>query len=139
MADRPTVVLDTSVLESALRSRRGASFAVLSMVGAGAFDIAVSTPLVLEYEAVLTRAGRNPRTVADVIDYLCAVGIRQRIFYLWRPGLPDPADDMVLELAVAADCGAIVTHNRRDFRAAAAFGVRVLGPAELLREIGALP
>jgi predicted nucleic acid-binding protein len=43
---------------------------------------------------------------------------------------------MVLELAVAAGCDAIVTHNRRDFGPARQFGVRVLSPAEFLQEIG---
>ena len=89
MAERPRVVLDSNVLEAAMRSRRGASFAVLSAVGTGRFDIAVSVPLVLEYEEVLTRrvgeAGRTRSAVLDVIDYLCAVGKRQAIFFLWRP------------------------------------------------------
>lgn len=43
---------------------------------------------------------------------------------------------MVLELAVAAGCDAIVTHNRRDFAPAKQFGVRVVSPAEFLEELG---
>jgi len=140
MAGRLTVVLDSNVLEAAMRSRRGASFAVLSAVGTGRFDIAVSVPVVLEYEAVLMRqvgeAGRRRAAVQGVIDYLCAVGKQQSVFFLWRPCLPDPSDDMLLELAVAAGCDAIVTHNRRDFGSAKQFGVRVLTPAEFLNEIG---
>ena len=46
------LVLDTNVLTSALRSRKGASFRLLSLVGTGRFDIALSVPLVLEYEGV---------------------------------------------------------------------------------------
>jgi predicted nucleic acid-binding protein len=138
---RPLIVLDTDVLESALRSRRGASFAVLSQVGTGAFDIAVSVSLVLEYEAVLMRQagemGRPETAVVDLIDYLCSVAKRQAVFFLWRPFLTDPDDDMVLELAVAAGCDAIVTHNGRDFQKSAEFGISVLSPAEFLRKIGA--
>lgn len=123
-----------------MRSRRGASFAVLSSVGTGRFDIAVSVPLVLEYEEVLrgqaSEVDRAPTAVNDMIDYLCAVGKRQAIFFLWRPCLPDPDDDMLLELAVAAGCDAIVTHNRRDFGPAHRFGIRVLSPAQFLEEIG---
>ena len=78
---------------------------------------------------------RDPTAVNNLLDYLCAVGKRQAIFYLWRPCLPDPRDEMVLELAVAAGCDAIVTHNRRHFRPAHQFGVRVLGPAQFLQEI----
>jgi predicted nucleic acid-binding protein len=140
MAEQLTVVLDTNVLESAMRSRRGASFAVLSSVGTGRFDIAVSVPLVFEYEEVLMRqaseVGRRSATVLALIDYLCTVAKRQSIFFLWRPCLPDPRDEMVLELAVAAGCDGIVTHNRRDFGPARQFGVRVFSPSEFLEEIG---
>jgi putative PIN family toxin of toxin-antitoxin system len=141
MNARPTVVLDTNVLEAALRSRRGASFAILSQVGTGAFDIAISAPLVLEYEAVLMRQademGRTSTSVSNLIDYLCSVSRRQAIFFLWRPFLADPDDDMVLELAIAAGCDAIVTHNKRDFQKSAELGVSVLSPSDFLRQIGA--
>jgi predicted nucleic acid-binding protein len=123
-----------------MRSRRGASYAVLSLVGTGRFEIAVSVPLMLECEEVLLRqTGRNRKVVSDVIDYLCAVGKQQSIFFLWRPCLPDPDDDMLLELAVAAGCDAIVTHNRRDFGPARQFGLEVLTPAEFLAKIGGVP
>jgi predicted nucleic acid-binding protein len=140
MVAGPTVVLDTNVLEAAFRSRRGASFAILSRVGTGQFEIAVSVPLVLEYEEVLLRqageAGRNPIRVISLIDYLCSVGKRQAIFFLWRPWLRDPRDDMILELALAAGCEAIITHNVRHFQPAAELGIRVLRPAEFLAELG---
>jgi predicted nucleic acid-binding protein len=140
MTEPPIIVLDTNVLEAAFRSRRGASFAILSLVGTGRFEIAISTPLVLEYEEVLLRrVGQDERTetsVRDVLDYLCFAGRRQPIFFRWRPTLADPSDDMVLELAVAAGCNAIVTHNRRHFAGVRQFGLHVLRPAEFLEEIG---
>jgi len=126
-----------------MRSRRGASFAVLSMVGTGRFDIALSVPLVFEYEDVLMRQagvmGRDPAAVANLLDYLCAAGKQQPIFFLWRPFLPDPGDDMVLELAVAASCDAVVTHNGRHFAPARQFGIRVHTPAKFLEQIGGMP
>ena len=131
------MVLDSNVLEAAMRSQRGASFAVLSLVGTGRFDIAVSVPVVLEYEEVLLRKASRSRTaVSDVIDYLCAVGKRQSIFFQWRLYVPDPDDDMLLELAVAAGCDAPVAHNRRDFGPAVQFGIEVVTPAEFLEKIG---
>jgi putative PIN family toxin of toxin-antitoxin system len=142
VATHPTVVLDTNVLEAAMRSRRGASFAVLSLVGDNQFDIALSVPLVMEYEEVLmrqTQAGRSRAAVRSIIDYLCAVAKRQEIFFLWRPCLADPNDDMLLELAVAAECDTIVTYNRRDFGPARQFGIRVLTPVQFLHDIGVLP
>jgi len=133
------VVLDTSVLVAAVRSRRGASFEVLSRLGRGDFEIAVSVSLVLEYESVLLRhiadAGLEEKDVDDLIDYICRIAVRQKVFFLWRPFLRDPKDDLVLELAVAAGCEAVVTHNVRDFRGAEKVGVRVLTPGRFLQEL----
>jgi putative PIN family toxin of toxin-antitoxin system len=130
------VVFDTNVLVAGVRSRRGASFQLLSRVGTGAFDIAVSVPLVLEYEDALVRhlpATRLSRgDISNIIDYLCTVAVCQEIFFLWRPLLHDPGDDLVLEVAVAANCDAIVTHNVRDFGAATRFNLRVLTPGMFL-------
>jgi putative PIN family toxin of toxin-antitoxin system len=137
----PLVVLDTNVLAAAIRSRRGASFAVLRMVGSGRFDIAVSVPLVLEYEdALLRRRGNlSAEAVRDIVDFLCSVAKRQQIFFLWRPLLPDPKDDMVAELAIASGAEAVVTYNRRDFAGLERFDVKILSPHELLRKIGERP
>jgi predicted nucleic acid-binding protein len=124
-----------------ITTRRGAAFRVLSQIGQGAFDIALSVPLVLEYEDALLRTGLTnltQRAVDDVLDYFCKVAHLQRIFFLWRPLLPDPKDDMVLELAVAARCQTIVTYNLGDFAEANKFGVQVLEPAPFLSSIGAL-
>jgi putative PIN family toxin of toxin-antitoxin system len=130
------VVLDTSVVVAALRSRRGASFELLRLLRAGKFSIAVSVPLVLEYEAVLLRHARElslrPQEATGLLDYLCSVGHRQEIYFLWRPTLTDPRDEFILELAVAAGCQAIVTHNTRDFENARGFGIDILTPAAFL-------
>jgi putative PIN family toxin of toxin-antitoxin system len=136
------VVLDTNVLVAGVRSRRGASFQLLSRIGTGAFDIAVSVPLVLEYEDALIRhvaaTDLSEDDVRNIIDYMCSVAVRQEVFYLWRPILRDPGDDLVLELAIAANCDAIVTHNIRDFAGLSRFGLRLLTPGEFLRELGGL-
>lgn len=133
------VVLDTNVLVAAMRSRQGASYRLLTLLGSGKFEVSVSVGLVLEYEDALRRRvplGEND--VDDVLDYLCAVANKPRVYYLWRPMLRDPNDDLVLEVAVAGGCEAMVTYNRRDFVGADRFGVRVLSPRELLVEIGEL-
>lgn len=136
------VVLDTSVLVAAWRSRTGASFALLTYLRAGAFEIAVSVPLVVEYEAVLLRHLHSSLSTEDVealVDYLCLVARKQDIFFLWRPFLRDPDDDMVVELAVAAQCDGIVTHNVRDFVGVERVGLRVFTPAEFLVKIRGTP
>ena len=129
------VVLDTNVIVSALRSRRGASFAVLQRVGNGDFDIALSVPLLLEYEDVSLRSELtlSRQDIVAILDYLCSVAHHQQIHYLWRPFLPDPKDDMVAELAFAAGAHFIVTHNLRDFRAITTIGIRPITPRLFLR------
>jgi putative PIN family toxin of toxin-antitoxin system len=133
----PLVVLDTNVLVSAIRSKRGASFALLELVGTDHFDIALSVPVVLEYEDAMLRhrGSLAPADIRGIIDYLCSVGVRQRIFFLWRPLLRDSRDDMVVELAVAAQASTIVTHNLRHFRGAETLGIHVLSPGDFLKRI----
>lgn len=134
------VVIDTNVLVAAIRSRGGSSFALLFQVGSGAFELAVSVSLVLEYESVLLRhiseSALSEREIRDVIDFVCENAIWQEIFFLWRPFLRDANDDLILELAFAAGCDAVVTHNVRDFSGAERLGIRVITPATFLREIG---
>jgi predicted nucleic acid-binding protein len=126
-------VLDSNVLVAGLRSRLGASFRIMQLLRAGRFEIAMSVPLALEYESVLIRHGLSHADAGTVVDFLCAIGRRQAIHYLWRPMLADPRDEFVLELAVAADCQVIVTHNQRDFAGASRFRPRVVPPGEFLQ------
>ena len=133
------VVIDTNVLVAAMRSRRGASFELLSRLGRGEFDIAVSVSLILEYESVLLRHALIPamtqQDIRAVVDYVCDIAIWQEIFFLWRPHLRDPNDDLILELAVAAGSDGIVTHNTRDFAGAEQFGVHVWTPRVFLENL----
>lgn len=134
------VVLDTNVVISALRSSGGASFRLLSMVGKNEkFRIHLSVPLALEYEDAAKREGQvavTPQAVEDVLDYLCSVAQLHDIFFLWRPTLRDPKDDLVLEAAVAGSCHGIVSNNTRDFEGIDQFGLWVETPAEFLKRIG---
>lgn len=137
------IVVDTNVLIAAMRSDLGASFKLVSLVGeTNKFKICISVPLVFEYEDVLNRADVVPQaTNAEVhkfLSYICSVAIPCEIFYLWRPHLQDPKDEMILEVAVAAGCDTIVTYNRRDFTGAEKFGVQVVNPKEFLQQIGEL-
>jgi putative PIN family toxin of toxin-antitoxin system len=139
----PQIVLDSNVFLSALRSRRGASFRLIAMVGTGRFDIHVSVPLILEYEEVAKRE-RWPgkpghQAIEAILDYLCQQGKQQKVHFLWRPQLRDPDDDMVLELAVAGGCDHIVTFNKKDFAEANRFGVAVITPGEFLNLLGEIP
>ncbi|MGH7719763.1 MAG: putative toxin-antitoxin system toxin component, PIN family [Gemmatimonadaceae bacterium] len=134
-----SVVLDTSVLIAGLHSPRGASYEVLRQIGSGAFELSVSVPLVLEYEAVAKRLARELgltyQDVDEVVDYVCSVAQHRQIFYLWRPVLRDPRDDLVLELTVEAGAELIITHNVRDFAGTDRFGIEAVTPGEFLRRL----
>jgi putative PIN family toxin of toxin-antitoxin system len=134
------VVLDTNVIVSGLRSRRGASFRVLSLVGSGLFEHCVSVALAFEYEDAIKRSESGiqlPKAVVeDILDFLCASARQQEIHFLWRPVLPDPKDDMVLEVAIHGGCEVIVTYNVEDFRGSDRFGVKVIQPQEFLKLLG---
>lgn len=140
--DKYQIVIDTNVLVSALQSNQGASFKLLMLLGSSRFDIHVSIPLILEYEEIAKRLiGQIPLTPLDidhVIDYICKVSNHHEIFFLWRPFLKDPDDDMVLELAVTANCNYIVTYNRKDFSNIDQFGLKTITPKEFLQLIGEL-
>lgn len=139
---KPSVVIDTNVLIAALRSRRGASFKVISLMDRGLFQLSVSVPLVLEYESVAKRISKSLgikySDIDDILDYICHIASHRKIYYLWRPFLRDPADDMVLEVAVESESDFIVTHNIRDFIGIEQFGIKAITPKQLLKKIGEL-
>jgi putative PIN family toxin of toxin-antitoxin system len=138
----PSIVIDTNVIISAQRSKRGASAKLMSLIGTGCFEIHMSVSLALEYEGVLCRQSNVLRLtqedVTDLIDALCALSHHHKIHFLWRPQLRDAGDELVLELAVAARCSYIVTYNRKDFAGAEKFGLKVVTPKVFLQEIGEL-
>jgi putative PIN family toxin of toxin-antitoxin system len=138
------IVLDTSVLVAGLRSSRGASHRLLQLIGKSRkFEINVSVPLVLKYEEVLKREARSlgmiHDDVNDLLDYLCKAGRKRNVFFLWRPFLSDPDDDLVLEVAVESSAEFIVTWNTRHFRGAEVFGIQAVTPGQLLESIGEAP
>ena len=137
------IVIDTNVWIAALRSRRGASYKLLTLIDSGQFEVNISVPLVLEYEDAAKRLiGEIPlteRDIDDILDYTCRMANHRKIFYLWRPFLKDPKDDMVLELAVTSRCDFIVTYNQSDFQGVEQFGLSAVTPKVFLQIIGVLP
>ncbi len=136
------VALDTSVLVAGLRSRLGASNRLLELVAAGRCVPRVTTAVFLEYEDVLLRpehrlvTGMSEDDVADFLAALASAAEPVEVHFRWRPQLPDPADELILEAAVNGRADAVVSHNVRDFQVAAkAFGVPVLTPAQVLQEL----
>lgn len=135
-------VLDTDVLVAALRSNRGASRQLLLGALNRRFELLLSVPLIIEYEAVLTRpehlaaCGLSSGEVGQVLDDLATVARPVKLAFRWRPRLSDPNDDMVLETAVNGNATAIVTFNQRDFEeAGSSFHCAVILPGAALQHI----
>ena len=132
-------ILDTNIIFAGLYSAFGASFQVLRAVTAGNIQPVMSVALLFEYEDVLKRNSRKlGLTHGDIdafLDSICALSFYQKIHYLWRPFLPDPKDDHVLELAVASQTKIITTFNAKDFKGIDKFGVKTISPQQLLEEI----
>jgi putative PIN family toxin of toxin-antitoxin system len=137
------VVIDTNVLAAALLSNRGASHRLLRLVGDHRWRINLSVPLIFEYEQTLKRVctggALSGSDIYSVMHFLCANANLRPIFFLWRPFLPDPGDDFVLELAVESRADFVITFNIRDFAGAERFGVRVISPREFLAIIEETP
>lgn len=135
------VVLDTNILVAASRSNKGASYRLIQLIPDNRFQICLSMSLYLEYPDVLTRpenrlGGFSNQQIISAVRYLAAQAHLQEIYFHWRPFLPDGNDDMILELAVAAQANRIVTFNLKDFRGIDQFGILALNPREFLVEIG---
>lgn len=133
------IILDTNVLYAGLYSSKGASFKVLRAIDEGKLRIVLSTALLFEYEDILKRnqeiLNLSNQGIEKILDNLCLLCDHQKIYYLWRPRLPDPKDDLVLELAVASGVRYVVTFNTADFKGAMNFGVKPITPKELLEVI----
>ena len=131
------VVLDTSVLVAAARSRNGASFNLVSMLPSNQFEIVLTVALYTEWQSVMTRPehlplGASAEVAIGFLRYLASIAHLQDVHFLWRPFLRDPDDDMVLECAVASGSQYIVTHNVKDFKRAPELKVNAITPAEFL-------
>jgi putative PIN family toxin of toxin-antitoxin system len=136
------IVLDTSVVVAAIRTRAGAGNAVLRLVATRRLVPLATPPLFLEYEDVLKRAeqrlahGLALEDIDEFLGELAALIEPVEVHFRWRPQLRDPNDEMVLEAAIHGKADALVTYNLADFSAAGdRFDIPVLSPADLLKRV----
>jgi putative PIN family toxin of toxin-antitoxin system len=133
------VVLDSNVLVAGTRSRTGTSRLWLRSVLAGDITLLISVPLVLQYEAVLTRrehldaAGATVEQIRFLLDSLCSIAEAVEVSFLWRPTLPDADDEMVLETAINGHADWLITFNQRDFANVGPFRFQIASPAHAWR------
>jgi putative PIN family toxin of toxin-antitoxin system len=136
------IVMDTNVFITALRSQLGASYKLLSLIDKDIYQLNLSVPLALEYEEVAKRMlgeiALSEKDIDDILDFVISRSNHWRIFYLWRPQLQDPSDDMILELAVTASCDYILTYNIKDFAGSEKFGIKTITPKAFLEMVGEL-
>ena len=135
------IIIDTSVIVSAIRSKRGASYRLLLKLGAdNRFEINLSTALLLEYEEKAqehgAKFGYTDTQINDFLDFICSVANEHQTYFRWRPFLRGAEDEFVLDLAIAANADYIVTYNLRDFIGAETFGIKVITPKEFLQILG---
>lgn len=134
------IILDTNVLVSALRSGGGASREVLRRILQGKATPLFGNALWQEYEDLLGRDVWTPATTPaerrQVLAALAQAGRWVNVYYGWRPNLPDEGDNHLIELAIAGNAEAIVTHNVRDLRRGelAWPQLRILTPAQYLED-----
>ncbi len=136
------IVLDTSVVVAALRTRSGAGNAVLRLLAGGRLLALATPPLFLEYEDVLKRPeqrlahGLTPDEIDEFLAELAALIEPVEVHFDWRPQVRDPNDEMVLEAAISGRADALITYNVRDFAAAGErLGIPVLSPVQLLKKV----
>jgi putative PIN family toxin of toxin-antitoxin system len=140
--DIERIVVDTNVFVGACLGA-GASNEVVALCLRGEAIPLMGTALLAEYEDVLGRSElfAHSRLDAAERDELLDIFIARcrwtRIYFRWRPNVPDEGDNHLVELAIAGGAQAIVTRNQRDMlRMELRFPTnRVLAPEMFLREV----
>jgi uncharacterized protein len=138
---KPRIVVDTNVLVSALLSKTKtttASREVLRRCAVGMYQPLIGVSLFSEYEDVLSRPtlvdAKRKKLVEQALNGFLSLCEEVRIFFRYRPNLPDEKDNHVLELAIAGNANTIVTYNKKDFRGELLFPhIEILTPGELLK------
>ncbi|ACK70729.1 PilT protein domain protein [Gloeothece citriformis PCC 7424] len=134
------LVLDTNIILSGLRSKKGASYKLLNLLNDRRLQINISTTLIFEYEQILKREYKDLELsledIDDIINAICAIANQHKIFYLWRPLAKDPNDDFLIDLAIEAQADFIISYNKKDLEPVEKFGILILTPKQFLQLIG---
>ena len=139
----PRIVVDTNVFTAAVLSATGANRAVLRACLTAKAHPLMGSALFHEYEDLLARpklmakSPLNPAERRQLFESFLSVCEWVRIYFLWRPNLPDEADNHLVELAIAGGADVIVTNNTRDVRRGELSfpHLQVLSPAQFLKTI----
>ena len=115
------ITVDTNTLLAALLSRADASYLILRLILNERLKLAISTPILFEYEDVLKRTdilkkNLSPDQVEDILDLLVLLADKRSIYYRLRPNLLDENDNLLVECAFTSNSQYLVTSNTKDFR-----------------------
>jgi len=127
------IVLDTNVLVSGLLSPFGPPGQIIALLADGDLQPCIDSRMILEYREVLLRPvfGFNPADVQTLIDYVESEGF-EVVAKPLPTGLPHPADEVFVSVALASSAKALITGNLRHFPGDHREGVLVISPAEFL-------
>lgn len=135
------IVVDTSIVISALIGKEGSSREVIRLCLKGELKPLVSNSLFLEYEDVTKRKRilelypLTLREIRELLNALYSVCKWVPIYYLLRSNLKDEADNFLIELALAGNALKIITNNISDLENAELNfpNLEILTPETLLR------
>lgn len=136
-----TLVIDTSVIISALIGQKGPSREILRNALLSEYKPLISNALFQEYEDVSNREQIRticPLTgdeITELLNAFYSICSWVPIYYLWRPNIVDEGDNFLIELALAGNATHIVTNNIRDLKNAELKfpSLKILTPETLLR------
>jgi len=132
------VVLDTNVIASATLSPRGAPAEIIRRWEADEFELVTSPPLISEFERVLSypRVRKYLKLSEEEIDglqkWLRVVATLVDPKFTLEIVEKDPADNRVLECAVAGEASYIVTGNTHLLELEEYQKIVILNPAAFL-------
>ncbi len=135
------VVVDTSVVISALIGAQGPSREILRRCLQGTYNPLISNALFLEYEDVISRkkildlCPLNNNEIRELLSSFYSACDWVAIYYLWRPNIKDEGDNFLIELALAGNASFVITNNITDLtNAELKFpGLRIITPEQMLR------
>ncbi len=129
-------VVDTNVFISSFFG--GNPRKIIDLWKTGEITLCLSPAIIDEYTAVLRRLGLDgEEELGELLD-LFARGVHT-LFTSETPRLKvvrsDPADDKFIECAVALKAEVVITGDKALLDVRNYMGIRIVGPAELLKEI----
>ncbi len=133
-----SVTADTNIYISALQFG-GTPLRFLELARAGAFRLTASLPIRMEVQRVLNEKFAWPEdeitdALSDLDECTTLVHPVQTLSVITE----DPTDDRILECAIAANAGYIVTGDHHLLRLGSYGGIRVLKVADFLKLLSLL-